>query len=837
MRARWPVVGRGDELAQIMAGLRSGVGWVIFGEPGVGKTILVRELKRRLDAEGRAAHLALGTVAAQFPLHGVAEVTGPDQPVLLVDDAHLLDAESAALVWRLAATGAALVVATVRSGRAIPVDVQRLWTVDSGERLDLEPFDEADVLALLEAVLGGDVEDRVGRLLFRRAGGNALLLRELVRSGVDSGALVRRHEVWSLVGELPLGSGLRDLIRGGLAGLTEDELRVAQLLAVGEPVPLEVAEAAVDRAVLEALEERRIVALQDTVDGPVVTVGHPLYGEVLRADIPPLRLRRLQLELARAIDGAPLAGSRDRVRAALWQVEAGAAVESAALLDAAHVARSFSAAAAERLAGAAVEAGAPADARILLASLLTMRGRTDEAQRWLDSLFEDELSAAQRDEVMSVRAFVQTQSGELSEAAAMISQLAAESAQNSAQLQGIHAQALVFDGRLDEGLALARELFDDAANDDVSRTIAAMAVVAGSHFRGDATAARHVSEQVGPVSEAARDRVPYGPGTLSVARVIGLAYAGWLSEADRLARDLYDRGLAEDDGWLRPRGASGLGVVALIRGQVRTATRYFRITVASLNEFDRLFLRYNLAFLARGAALCGAVEEAERALRSGDGAPVFRLFEDEWGIAEAAVHAARGQFEEAIAVAERAAQAAAEIGAWVMSAVAAHDAVRYGGGEGLAALVKTAAARVEGPMFALLADDAEARTRGDGPQLDAVGERLEAMGSVLLAAETAYAAGTAHRAAGDGRAAAVSLARGITRHARCEGACIPWIAPQGGGVLTAREQQVAVLAAAGRTDAQIAAELGISIRTVSTHLTNVYGKLGVATRRELPEAL
>jgi DNA-binding CsgD family transcriptional regulator len=46
-----------------------------------------------------------------------------------------------------------------------------------------------------------------------------------------------------------------------------------------------------------------------------------------------------------------------------------------------------------------------------------------------------------------------------------------------------------------------------------------------------------------------------------------------------------------------------------------------------------------------------------------------------------------------------------------------------------------------------------------------------------------------------------------------------------------------VLAAAGRTDAQIAAELGISIRTVSTHLTNVYGKLGVATRRELPEAL
>ena len=65
------------------------------------------------------------------------------------------------------------------------------------------------------------------------------------------------------------------------------------------------------------------------------------------------------------------------------------------------------------------------------------------------------------------------------------------------------------------------------------------------------------------------------------------------------------RGLAEDDSWLRPRGASGLGVVALMRGQPRTATRYFRITVASLNEFDYLFLRYNLSYLARGAALAG----------------------------------------------------------------------------------------------------------------------------------------------------------------------------------------------------------------------------------------
>ena len=42
------------------------------------------------------------------------------------------------------------------------------------------------------------MEDRLPRLLARRAGGNALLLRELVRAGLDSGAISRGQNVWRL---------------------------------------------------------------------------------------------------------------------------------------------------------------------------------------------------------------------------------------------------------------------------------------------------------------------------------------------------------------------------------------------------------------------------------------------------------------------------------------------------------------------------------------------------------------------------------------------------------------------------------------------------------------
>lgn len=50
------------------------------------------------------------------------------------------------------------------------------------------------------------------------------------------------------------------------------------------------------------------------------------------------------------------------------------------------------------------------------------------------------------------------------------------------------------------------------------------------------------------------------------------------------------------------------------------------------------------------------------------------------------------------------------------------------------------------------------------------------------------------------------------------------------GGLSDREVEVLRLVALGLTDAQVAARLAISRRTVSTHLTNIYTKLGVATR-------
>lgn len=54
-----------------------------------------------------------------------------------------------------------------------------------------------------------------------------------------------------------------------------------------------------------------------------------------------------------------------------------------------------------------------------------------------------------------------------------------------------------------------------------------------------------------------------------------------------------------------------------------------------------------------------------------------------------------------------------------------------------------------------------------------------------------------------------------------------------GGELTRRERDVATMVARGHTNKEIAEVLGISVKTVETHKTNIMRKLGLSSRAEL----
>jgi len=61
----------------------------------------------------------------------------------------------------------------------------------------------------------------------------------------------------------------------------------------------------------------------------------------------------------------------------------------------------------------------------------------------------------------------------------------------------------------------------------------------------------------------------------------------------------------------------------------------------------------------------------------------------------------------------------------------------------------------------------------------------------------------------------------------------PQPAAPGSGQLSVRERELVILVARGRTNAQIAAELYISIRTVGSHLDRIRDKTGCRRRADL----
>ena len=113
------------------------------------------------------------------------------------------------------------------------------------------------------------------------------------------------------------------------------------------------------------------------------------------------------------------------------------------------------------------------------------------------------------------------------------------------------------------------------------------------------------------------------------------------------------------------------------------------------------------------------------------------------------------------------------------------------------------------------------------------------MGAILLAAEAAGDAAVVWQQRREPRKATAAERRATALAARCEGAHTPGLsdAAPARAVLTARELEIARLAAAGVPNKEIAARLGLSLHTVQNKLHAAYEKLGVAGRSDLAQAL
>ena len=132
----------------------------------------------------------------------------------------------------------------------------------------------------------------------------------------------------------------------------------------------------------------------------------------------------------------------------------------------------------------------------------------------------------------------------------------------------------------------------------------------------------------------------------------------------------------------------------------------------------------------------------------------------------------------------------------------------------------------------------------------AIGARIEAARARTLAGRACAAAGDKAQAIELLRAAEAELSDCGALHPRSEarrelrklGARAeprgPGAADETGlGALSTREREVAELVSARKTNPEIAKELYLSVKTIESHLRNVFFKLGVSSRREVAEVV
>ncbi len=874
MPPAWPLVGRQEELQAIVEALlsRGASAVVLAGVAGVGKSRLLVEALDRLSDKGLITRLAVATHAASvIPLGAVAHLlpaslsaagspsnllrvagesllkeAGSGSLVLGIDDAHLLDDTTAALIHHLALQGEARVVAAVRSGEQPPDPVVALWKDGTGDRFEVQALSRTEVEELSGLVLGSQVDRATVHLLWKATRGNPLFLRELILGGLQVGSLQQIDGIWMWRGPLGISARLREVLGLRLKDLAPQERHALEIAAVAGSIGLSSLEWLAGGDSVESLQRLGLLETTDGQDRRVETrISHPMYAEAVRETTPELRIRRIQIALADALEATGARRRDDLLRVATWRLEGGGLGDPGRMTFAARRAMSlFDAELAERLALAAADGGGGFAAALIRAEAVMAQGGFLEAEAMLAELQDAASTGIERTQAVVARGSnLFWHLGRFDEVRRAIDEALTQVGDPGLRdaISTSLVPSLLFGGRTEEALGIALDVLERGSADLRVLLEAALAASFGLAVAGRIRDAEAVVDRWLPSAEAAADIVPVAHFWLQGNRYLVHALAGDVRAAVQEAEDLYREVLDVHMGPERGPHAFMIGFLTSLTGRVRTAAGWFREALPLLREVDLLRHRSACAGqLAHCSALLGDLVTAEAALAEAEECRIesFKVDEVFVGLGRAWTAATQGEISNGLAIALETAEHVGSMGQLVFEAEALHDVARLGGAARVASRLNELAAATDGELVGAFARHATALAASDAPGLEAASETFERMGMLLHSAEASARAAAIHRSAGRTGSALAAGERARALADLCEGASTPALTQLDSPLpLTPREREIAALAATGLSNREIAGRLVVSVRTVDNHLHAVYEKLGIGGRAELEPIL
>jgi DNA-binding CsgD family transcriptional regulator len=865
VRLSWPLIGRSEEMRTIEAAISASdvSGIVVYGAAGVGKSRIAREALSAVASRGCECRWAVGTSSARaIPLsaftawaqsgvtdtvqlvRGVIEslttASSGATVVVGVDDVHLLDDLSIFVLHQIVQRGAAKVMLTVLDGEPIPAAVQQIWKVGRFDRLDLQPLSLGETTTLLSATLEGSVDPDAAQRLWKLTRGNVLYLCNIVEREAADGRLVHQSGYWRWLGDPIMPPGLVELIESRIGALPAPVSDVIDALAVAEPIELAALTRITDPAAVEEADTRGLITLEPVVGGVEVRVAHPLYGEVRRRRAAPTRLRRL-----RGLVATELAASDDRddiqvvVRRAALGLDSDLTPDVDLLVRAAHGAVWLAdLPLADRLAEAAIRAGAGPEPNFVRAHALSWLGRGEEADAVLAKIPASQLTDGDYGRFAFLRASNMLWAlGDPARAKEII-----DDASRTAPPQArsyIDAFLTVYWFAMDQPDA-ATQASKNLALDDLPAVVGAeiaWVLAAISADAGRTTEAVAVADAGYTVATRSFD-APHMRFNIADAHVSALLLSGRVSDGFQVAERVRQQA-ADLPGAAQLLGAAVAGRAALGAGRLDTACLLLEQAAEGLSASHAMGWGYRY-HVPRTTALAmrGSTGEGAAALAALDRMRrPFRPLDYERSLARAWVAANQGAVSEAITVLLSAAERAAAKGQFAAEVVCLQTATQFGDRTS-APRLRELEAIVEGPRVGLAARFAEALRDGDAAELFTVSEEFERMGDLVAAVDAAAHAAIAYRRQGLRGSALGCAARAGALAEQCGGACTPALRQATEPLpLTDREGEIVMLIGQGLSNRAVAERLTLSVRTVESHIYRAMLKTGTTSRDELAALL
>ena len=869
MRLTWPLTGRAEELRVIETAISdpglSGI--VVCGAAGVGKSRIAREALLRAESTGRQTRWALGTSSARnLPLGAFASwaeasptnslqavrrvidalSTGPagSAVVIGVDDAHLLDDLSTFVLHQIVQRRMAKVVLTIRDHDPIPPGTQEVWMAGRFDRLALQPVSQDDIAELLQATLGGRLDQDAANRLWELTRGNVLYLRSIVEQEVADGRLAQRQGRWQWNGDPVVPAVLADMIESRIGMLETAVSAVIDALAVGEPIELSSLQRIADPAAVEEADARGLISVERVDDRVEVRVAHPLYAEVRRKRATPTRLRRMRglvaAQLAECDDGVDL---RTAMRRAALSIDSDVTPDPDLFIRAAQGAANLAdIPLADRLAEAAIRAGAGAEAYFIRAQALARRGRGQDADAVLADCPTDGFSESDHARLVFLRASTMFWAvGDVAGAKKLV-----DDARRTTPLESrgcLDAFVAMYWAALGNPTA-ALKASKNLVVDRLPSVVGAQAAWAVTVAAGDAG---RTTEAVA----AAESNDPFLPRSFHAhhmwfvlsdsARVTALMQSGRIQEAWRAAERLREQ-TADLPGGARVLCDVLTGRVALGAGHLDAACALLKPVVEMLSaraqrtdgNLYKCLIPYTTAL-----ALRGLTDDAAAALDVLDRHrhPSWQCVDHERALAHAWVAAGRGAVGRAVTTVLAAAETASQRGQFAAEVLCLQTAAQFGD-QSRASRLHELAAIVEGPRAGLAARFAVALQGGNAAELAAISEEFERMGDLVGAVDAAAHAALVYRNGGQRGPAYGCAARADVLAQQCGGACTPALREATEPLpLTSREREIVMLLGEGLANRVIAARLHLSERTVESHIYHAMTKTGATGREELAALL